>query len=307
MNFSINTTLKNFLLAFLWGTFSVLLAQKPILPDFHADPSAHYWDGLYWIYPSTDEAGSSSWNQMRRWHCYSSSNLKDWENRGEIFNLDSIKWAQDAAFAPDAMKWRGKYYFFFPAAFQIGVAVSDTPFGPFRDAIGKPLINKNAIEGVSSFDPCIFIDTDSSAWLFFGGHDGAAVVKLNDDLISTEGEIEKLELEGYHEGIWVHKKGDTYYFSYPTCITRDGKTKQLLVYSTAPTLHGPYTYRGVILDNDSRNSHHSIVEFAGKWYIFYHVQGSSPYERRVCAEYLYYNSDGSIKKVEMTKEGIKSL
>jgi beta-xylosidase len=302
-----NYSLKIILFAMhLWFS-TTASAQKPILPDFHADPSAHFWDGLFWIYPSTDEPGSTTWNQMRRWHCYSSSNLTDWENRGEIFNLDSIRWASEAAFAPDALKWRGKYYFFFPAAFQIGVAISDKPYGPFRDAIGKPLIAKNAIKGVSSFDPCIFIDSDSSAWLLFGGHDGAAIVKLNDDLISLDGEIQKLELEGYHEGIWVHKKEDTYYFSYPTGITRDGKTKQLLVYSTAPTLHGPYTYRGVILDNNSRNSHHSIVEFNGKWYIFYHIEGPSPYERRVCVEYIYYNSDGSIKEVEMTKEGIKSL
>ena len=89
-----------------------VVAQKQILPDFHADPSAHYWDGKYWIYPSTDEPGSTTWRQMKRWHCYSSTNLAEWKCEGEIFSLDKISWADDAAFAPDAVKWKGKYYFF---------------------------------------------------------------------------------------------------------------------------------------------------------------------------------------------------
>lgn len=100
-------------------------ADNPILPDFHADPSIRSWDGKYWIYPSTDEPGSTSWDEMRRWHVYSSVDLSDWTNEGEIFSLEQVSWADHAAFAPDAMKWKGKYYFFFPAGFQIGVAVSE--------------------------------------------------------------------------------------------------------------------------------------------------------------------------------------
>jgi len=140
-------------------TLSNLFAQKPILTDFHADPSAHQWDGKIWIYPSTDEPGSTSWREMKQWHCYSSTNLVNWKNEGEIFNLDSISWADDAAYAPDAMKWRGKYYFFFPAAYNIGVAVSEKPNGPFRDALGKPLIEKYQLKGVNSFDLCVLLGT----------------------------------------------------------------------------------------------------------------------------------------------------
>jgi len=284
-----------------------LIGQKPILPDFHADPSVHFWDGKYWIYPSTDEPGSTSWLQMKRWSAYSSEDLINWKDEGQIFGLEDIDWASEAAFAPDAIKWKGKYYFFFPAGFQIGVAKSDRPYGPFEDALGKPLIKKEALEGVLTFDPCIFIDDDQTPYLYYGGGNGVAMVKLKDNLTELDGSIKKLPLKNYGEGVWVHKRGGTYYFSYPIHIEREGKTKQLLAYSTSESPDGPFEYRGIILDNDSRNSHHSIIEIEGQWYLFYHIQGPSPYERRVCVDYLYYHEDGSIKEVEMTKEGIEPL
>ena len=298
---------KSILVLSIIAQFQISLAQKQILPDFHADPSAHQWDGKYWIYPSTDEPGSTLWSQMKRWHCYSSTNLVDWKNEGEIFNLNSISWADKRAYAPDAMKWKGKYYFFFPAAYNVGVAISDKPTGPFKDALGKPLIKNNQAEGVDSFDPTIFIDTDSTPYLYYGGHGAAAVVKLKENLLELDEEIKKIDLKGFDEGLWVHKKGDTYYFTYPMSIKREGKVKQLLVYCTSKTPYGPFTYHGSFFDNDSRNSHHSIIEIKGQWYLFYHIQGPSPYERRVCVDYLYYNEDGSIKEVKMTKTGVNPL
>ena len=296
------------LLLLLFTGLSIIgLCQKPILPDFHADPSAHHWDGKYWIYPSTDEPGSKSWKEMKRWHCYSSTDLVNWTNEGEIFNLDSISWADKRAYAPDAMKWRGKYYFFFPANYQIGVAISASPTGPFRDALGEPLVKSTQMEGVKSMDPTLFIDTDETPYLYYGGHGGAAVVKLKDNLLELDGDIQKLELKGFDEGLWVHKKDGLYYFTYPVSIKRAGKIKQLLVHCTAETPYGPFTYHGPFLDNDSRNSHHSIIKIKKKWYLFYHIEGPSPYERRVCVDYLKYKKDGTIKKIKMTKRGIKAL
>ncbi|UAM98730.1 family 43 glycosylhydrolase [Polaribacter litorisediminis] len=286
---------------------ATLHAQKPILPDFHADPSIHVWDHRYWIYPSTDEPGSKDWTEMKKWHTYSSKDLVHWKHEGEIFNLEEVSWAKNSAFAPDAMKWKGIYYFFFPAEFQIGVAISTKPNGLFKDALGKPLIGTEEVKGVLSFDPHIFIDDDNTPYLFYGGGNGVAVAKLKDNLTEIDGEIKKLDLKNYHEGIWVHKKNNIYYFTYPTMITRNGKDKQLLVYSTAPTPLGPFTYKGAFFDNDSRNSHHSIIKIKEKWYLFYHIQGPSPYERRVCADYLEYDENGDIKEVKMTKTGIKAL
>jgi len=297
--------LRIFLIPAFLLSFS-LIAQKPILPDFHADPSAHEWDGKYWIYPSTDEPGSTSWNQMRRWQCYSSANLVDWKHEGEIFNLDSIKWADKAAFAPDCMKWNYKYYFFFPAGFNIGVAVSNRPNGPFSDALEKPLI-KNREAGVVTFDPCIFIDTDSVPYLYYGGWKTVGVVKLNTDLISRADSIVRLDLKNYEEGIWVHKRKGIYYFSYPAQIKRNGLEKQVLVYCTSKSPLGPFKYQGEFFDNNSRNSHHSIVQFGRKWYLFYHIEGPSPYERRVCVEYLRYDTNGRIKPVSMTSNGIRPI
>ena len=293
-----------FAIVLILFNISLCQAQKPILPDFHADPSVHYWDNKYWIYPSTDEPDSEDWSEMRRWQTYSSKDLVNWKDEGEIFNLDKISWAENSAFAPDAIKWKGKYYFFFPAEFQIGVAISEKPNGPFKDALGKPLITKEAVSGVLSFDPHIFIDVDNTPYLYYGGGNGVAVAKLKENLTEIDGDIQKLDLKNYHEGIWVHKKDNLYYFTYPTMIKRNGEDKQLLVYSTAPTPLGPYSYKGSFFDNDSRNSHHSIIKIKEKWYLFYHVEGPSPYERRVCVDYLEYKENGEIKEVIMTKSGI---
>ncbi len=286
---------------------SALHAQKPILPDFHADPSFHEWNGKYWIYPSTDEKGSTSWLEMKRWHAYSSENLTDWKNEGQIFSLEQISWAQQAAFAPDIIKKNNQFYFYFPAGFKIGVAVADQPAGPFKDALGKPLIEKEQVKGVLSFDPCVFEDTDGSAYLFYGGGAGAAFGKLDDSMISFAEAPKKIELKNYSEGIWVHKRNGQYYCSYAVRIERDGKIKQLLAYSTSASIEGPYQYRGVILDNNGRNSHHSIAEVNGKAYLFYHIEGNSPFERRVCVDELEYFEDGSIREVRMSKEGIEPL
>lgn len=283
-------------------------AQKQILPDFHADPSAHYWDGKYWIYPSTDEPGSTSWKEMKQWHCYSSTDLAEWKNEGKIFSLEDIAWADDCAFAPDAVKWKGKYYFIFPASKHVGVAVSDRPNGPFKDAIGKPLIKDRQVKGVSSFDPCLFVDEDHTPYLFYGGSGGCAGVKLKDSLTEFDGELKRLDLPQYAEGIWVHKREGLYYFTYPNHYKdAEGNIKQKLVYCTATSPMGPYTFRGEFFDNKSRNSHHSIIEIRGRWYLFYHIEGPSAYERRVCVDYLEYDDDGMIKEVKMTKRGVKAL
>src|SRR5512143_1972247 len=120
------------------GLVAPAAAQRPILPDFHADPSAHEWDGRYWIYPSHDLPGSTGWD-MVDWHAFSSTDLVSWTDHGVIFTLKEIPWAKKWAWAPDAMKRNGRYYFYVTADDQIGVGVADAPYGPFKDALGKPL------------------------------------------------------------------------------------------------------------------------------------------------------------------------
>lgn len=235
---------------------------------------------------------------MRDWHVFSTDDMANWKDEGEIFSLKDISWADKHAWAPDCIERNGKYYFYFPADDQIGVAVSDSPTGPFKDALGKPLIGRMEA-GIRSIDPNIFIDDDGQAYLYFGNsQDKVAVVKLKRDMITRDGPIQVLKLKNYHEGIWVHKQNGLYYFSYPSY--RGNLTANLLEYSVARSPAGPFEYKGVILDNRSRNVHGSITEYKGKWWLFYHVAGPSAYERRVCLAPLKYGKDGSIEPISLT-------
>jgi arabinoxylan arabinofuranohydrolase len=280
-----------------------LQAQKPILPDFHADPSAHEWDQRFWIYPSHDLPGSTDWN-MIDWHVFSSKDLINWKDHGAIFSLSDITWADRWAWAPDCMKRNEMYYFYFTADDQIGVAVSDKPDGPFKDVLAKPLITRGE-SGTRVMDPAIFIDDDGQAYIYFG-QNHARVVKLKEDMITRDDDIIPLEVHQFHEGIWVHKNNKHYYVSYCS-HTKTGDLHSKIEYAIGESPLGPFYYQGEIIDNRSRNVHHSIVKFGNQWYLFYHVQGPSWYERRVCAEYLSYNNDGTIQPITMTREGVKLI
>ena len=273
-----------------------LLAQHQVLPDFQADPSARVFNGRLYVYPSHDIAGSKDWD-MVDWHVFSTDDMLHWKDHGVIFSLKDVKWATKHAWAPDCIQRNGKYYFYFPADEQIGVAVSNSPTGPFKDALGKSLIAANEA-GIRSIDPNIFIDDDSQAWLYFGNsHDKVAVVKLKSDMITRDGPIQVLDVKNYHEGIWVYKRQGLYYFTYPSY--RGDMVANLMEYSVAKSPTGPFEYKGVIFDNRSRNVHGSVVDFKGKSWLFYHVAGPSPYERRVCVAPLHYRKDGSIEPIQM--------
>jgi len=270
-----------------------LLAQTQILPDFQADPSARVWNDELWIYPSHDIAGSTGWD-MVDWHAFSSTDLKHWTDHGVIFGLKDLTWARKWAWAPDCLQRNGKFYFYFPADDQIGVAVSDKPDGPFQDALGRPLLARDE-GGTRVMDPCIFVDDDGQAYLYFG-QNALRVVKLKPDMVTRDGPIIALAVKNFHEGIWVHKRNGRYYLSYPSF--ENGRASKM-EYSIGRSPLGPFEPKGVILDNHSRNIHGSITEFRGQWYLFYHVQGPSPYERRVCLESLTYNDDGTIQPLTM--------
>jgi arabinoxylan arabinofuranohydrolase len=276
---------------------SAALAQHQILPDFQADPSARVFDGTLYVYPSHDVAGSKDWD-MVDWHVFSTTDMVHYKDHGLIFSLKDITWATKHAWAPDCIRRNGKYYFYFPADDQIGVAVSSSPTGPFKDALGKPLIGRNEAP-VRSIDPNIFIDDDGQAYLYFGNdHDSLAVVKLKQDMITRDGPIQIINVKYFHEGIWMHKRAGLYYLSYPSY--RGDMTANLMEYSVAKSPLGPFEYKGVILDNRSRNFHGSIVEYKHNWWLFYHVAGPSAYERRVCLAPLHYDKDGNILPIKLS-------
>jgi beta-xylosidase len=276
------------------------LAQNPILPDFYADPSARVFDGKLYLYCSHDAAGARDWSKMVDWRVFSTDDMVNWTDHGVAFGLKDISWATKEAWAPDCIERNGKFYFYFPAGGQIGVAVSNSPAGLFKDALGQPLIKAKEAGIRYMIDPCIFIDDDGQAYLYVGGGRQLGVVKLKADMVTRDGPIQVLTMPEYYEGIWVHKRDGVYYASYPTRPAGKDSRANVMVYSMAKNPLGPFEFKGPILDNDSGNIHGSIAEFKGQWYLFYHVAGPSTWERRVCVEPLFYNDFGAIKPMKMS-------
>jgi len=304
--------------AFIMFLGLACVGQNPIITHLYtADPSARVFNDTLYLYPSHDR-DSAIWWDMIDWHVFSTTDMKNWTDHGVALSLSEISWARKYAWAPDCNYKNGKYYFYYPTDQDyIGVAVGDLPTGPFTDLINKPLISRGT-PGVKAtrdlIDPCIFIDDDSKAYLFFGQND-VNVVQLNDDMISFNDSIKIVEgTDHFFEAVWIHKRNGLYYISY------SGLGKILYGMSDHPL--GPYTYKGEILDTvNSGTNHHSIVEYKRNWYFFYHnadlslskIQDESEkekyskYRRSVCVEYLYYNEDGTIKKISQTKMGVKPI
>ena len=312
-------------------TFAILLsllftapvfAQNPL--DFGsdirtADPSAHVWaDGRLYIYASHDEECQEDF-WMKDWHVFSTDDLIHWTDHGACLSVEDLSWADNYAWAPDCASKDGKYYFCFPAGtghkdrvnpenstkwMGIGIAVSDSPTGPFVDHAGGPLWREPYAN-----DPCLFIDDDGTPYLYVhGGSADYSVITLNDDLSAVEGDFYKMDMGGYEpkmEGPWVFKRNDLYYFTMP-------EGNRVLTYYTSDSPTGPWTYRGVIMDQEhNSNNHHSIVEYNGQWLLFYHrwldtgdACENRERQRHICAEYLYFNEDGTIQPVNRTAEGL---
>jgi arabinoxylan arabinofuranohydrolase len=269
--------------------------HQPVLPEFQADPSARVFGDRLYIYASHDRAGNRTWDNMLDFHAFVSDDARTFEDLGQIFSVNDLTWAKQKLWAPDCGERDGKYYLYFAAEGQIGVALADSPRGPFKDALGKPLLARKTA-GLYTIDPCVFIDDDGQAYLYFANANAkVGLAKLNRDMISLDGPVQVVPMPNYHEGIWVHKHAGVYYASYPS--SRGEKIANLLEYATAKSPAGPFESRGVILDNQSRNVHGSIVHFKDKDYVVYHIQGPSPYERRTYMDEITYNADGTIQPI----------
>jgi beta-xylosidase len=314
-------TFRSALVFFLLVSASAY-AQNPL--DFGsnirtADPSGHVWnDGRMYLYTSHDEECQPDF-WMKNWHTFSSNDLVNWVDHGPVFSVDDLSWADNYAWAPDAAYKNGKYYLVFPAGtgvkdrvnpekstkwMGIGVAVSDSPTGPFADAIGGPLWREPYAN-----DPSLFIDDDGKAYLYFHGN-GAdySVFEMAEDLLSVKGDLYKMDMGGYEpkmEGPWVFKRNGIYYFTMP-------ENNRILTYYTSKSPKGPWQYQGVIMDSENGNNHHSIVEYKGQWILFYHRwldtnSNCEKKQRHVTAEYIYFNDDGTIKPVQRTDKGVEDF
>jgi hypothetical protein len=290
-------------------------ADNPLIMDqFTADPTARVFEGQMYVYPSHDilanpDRGREGWFCMEDYHVFSSENLMDWRDHGVIVSQSKVDWVDAATYsmwAPDCVLNDGMYYFYFPARneagdFGIGVAVSDTPYGPFRP-------EPTPIKGIRGIDPCVFIDKDGSAYLFYSAGKIYGV-KLKDNMLEVDSEprhIDTLPQVGLLEGPFVFEYKGTYYLTYPHVQNEIER----LEYATSNSPMGPYQHAGVIMDESPTRcwtAHHSIVEYQGQWLLFYHEKDLSPdFDkcRSIRAEYLYFNNDGTIRKVTPTLRGV---
>jgi beta-xylosidase len=298
-----------------------LSSGNPIFKDvFTADPTALAVGDTLYVYVGHDEAKDGEMFNMKEWLCYSTQDMRTWTSHGPVLRPTDFKWAVRDAWASHVTEKDGKFYFYTTVQHDktkpgkaIGVAVSDSPTGPFVDARGSALITDDMTPSDrhwDDIDPAVFIDDDGTAWMFWG-NPYLYYVRLKPNMIEIDGSIGKVDVPNYTEGPWLHKRGDIYYLTY-AAFAHQGMAEKIC-YATAPSITGPWTYQG-ILTGHAKNSytiHPAIVEFKGQWYFFYHnaaltidgVKGALG-RRSVCVEYLYYNPDGTIQPITQTVEGV---
>ena len=299
-------------------TVEAVRTRSPILPGLNADPDVHYLHGRYWIYPTTD--GFQGWSGTK-FKAYSSKDLVNWKDHGVILDLGpDVSWADNNAWAPAIAERDGKYYFYFCAEQQIGVAVADSPAGPFKDALGKPLVAKGGSLKGQMIDPAVFTDDDGQAYLYWGNGHGY-VVPLNADMVSFDAsKVKDITPDNFREGSFVIKRKGTYYFMWSEDDTRSENYH--VAYATGPSPLGPWTKRGTILQKRPEygilaTGHHSVVNTPGTddWYMVYHrfalngpgLPGGDGMHRETTVDRMEFAADGTIKPVVPTLEGIKPV
>ena len=321
------------------------LTQPLVTDVYTADPSAHVFGARAYIYPSHDiESGIpqddlGSHFAMRDYRVFSMAKIPGpVTDHGVALDIKDVPWAGRQMWAPDAAEKGGRYYFYFPAKdkqdiFRIGVAVADRPEGPFK-AQARP------IDGSYSMDPTVFRDGDGKYYMYFGGIWGGQLqrwatgtynpkdvypdataaalmpkmARLTDDMLGFAEPVRDVVIQDetgapleagdtarrFFEAAWVHKYNGTYYLSYSTGDTH------FIVYATGSSPYGPFTYKGKVLEPVlGWTNHHSIVEFGGKWYLFYHdsqLSGGQTHLRNIKVVELTHRSDGSIATIDPYRE-----
>ena len=260
-------------------------SQNPIIRDqFSADPTARVFNGKVYLFPSHDIPAPESfprkdWFCMEDYHVFSSSNLTDWTDHGVIVSQDKVSWVNPTSFsmwAPDCVERDGKYFFYFPAniktgrGFGIGVAIADKPEGPY---ITQP----EPIANVRGIDPCVFIDKDGQAYIYYSLNRIFAA-KLKDNMIELASDpviLGDLPTKGLVEGPFFFERNGIYYLTYPHV---ENATERL-EYAIGDNPLGPFKFTGVIMDETPMGTwtnHHSLVQYNGQWYLFYHQSAYSP-------------------------------
>ncbi|WP_409568043.1 glycoside hydrolase family 43 protein [Proteiniphilum saccharofermentans] len=298
---------------------AVQYSGNPIFEGWYADPEAIVYDDQYWIFPTY----SDLYEKQVFFDCFSSPDLVNWTKHENILDTAEVKWAKIAMWAPGVIEKDGKYYFFFAAndiqnedeTGGIGVAVSDRPEGPYKDLLGKPLINE-IVNGAQPIDQFVYKENDSTYYMFYGGWRHCNVVLLNNDFTGIrpfpDGELYKeVTPQNYVEGPFMFKKDGKYYFMWSEGGW--GGPDYKVAYAIADNPLGPFERIGTILEQDPEIAtgagHHSIIHNlkSDDWYIVYHRRPEPNIHRdhRVtCIDKMEFDENGYIKPVEMTFEGV---
>ena len=285
----------------------------PVIPGLFADPHIANFGGRYYLYPTTD--GYSSWNGSY-YKAFSSTDLVNWTDHGVVLDHGpDVSWADNSAWAPAVAAKNGRYYLYFSGgaasgntAKQLGVAVADAPTGPFRDALGRPLVAGGQFSGGQAIDPMVFTDDDGRSYLYWG-QGVARMVPLNGDMISFDpAQVRTITPSGYNEAPFVFKRNGTYYLMWSENDTRSEDYR--VAYATGSSPFGPWTKRGVVLQKRLEAGirgpgHHSVVQAPGTdtWYVAYHrfaVPAGNGTNRETAIDRMEFNTDGTIRPIVPT-------
>jgi beta-xylosidase len=304
---------------------TIAWGENPVVTSiFSADPSGRVFNGRLYVYISHDLPDATYWD-MVDWRLLSTADLVNWKDHGPIFRAKDFAWATHWAWAPDCVAANGKYYLFLPVdRTRIGVAVGESPEGPFKDAIGKPLIDNAVLPdaGPEPIDPALLQDDDGQTYLYFGCRK-PEVVRLRPSLTELAGSLHTVSIldahgtpvplaapgkdpilpEGYGEAPFVFKRAGKYYFVY----SNGWAPSATQVYALGDRPMGPFTYAGKVMEHAaSVTQHGSVVQFKGKWYVLYHtseLSNGNAFRRSVCIDELTFDANGRINTVVPTKSG----
>lgn len=285
---------------------------NPLFRDaFTADPAPLVAsDGRLYVFCGHDEQfddrpgyeGRGGYN-ITEWLCYSTADMQNWTAHGAVLNPSEFSWGDGEACSAQCIEVNGKYFLYAslqndePDCKAIGVAVADKPEGPYKDALGQPLI-------LDAVHPTVFVDSDGSPWLCWGS-ETCHLARLNKNMLALDSDVFTVELENYKENPWLYKRKGKYYLVYSSM----GPGRETLSYAMADNLHGPWECKGELtgMAEDSFTIHPGVIDFGGKSYLFYHNatlsldnHGPSTGRRSVCVDELFYNADGTLRPVEQT-------
>lgn len=278
-------------------------AQRPIIQTkYTADPAPMVYNNTVFLYTTHDEDDAEGF-KMQDWLLYTSTDMVNWTDHGVVASLKSFDWVKrdNGAWAEQVVERNGKFYMYCPIHGNgIGVLVSNSPYGPFKDPLGKPLVWQK--EHWDDIDPTVFIDEDGQAYMYWG-NPNCYYVKLNEDMISYSGDIVKLKEtpEHYQEGPWFYKRNGHYYLAFASTCCPEG-----IGYAMSDSPTGPWKTKGYIMrpTERTRGNHPGIMDYKGKSYVFglnydlLKLETNTHYERRsVSVAEMHYNEDGTIQEV----------